>query len=477
MPKGSRQRVQDAVHGLMEFAGLETSVIDVLRFPELQRLRRVRQLGLSYQVYPAAEHSRFAHALGAAYLAIRFCHQLRDATGGFLGPLMRPDPAITRDVALAALLHDLGHGPLSHVWERQVAGFSHADWCNAMDLEQTPALSRLKWHELVGQGLIAWPDGPLHEHLERQEELTSERIRHLLLGTYEVPYLPQILSSDIDVDRCDFVRRDSHMTGVAHGRYDLNWLLSTATVTADGSLFGFDERKAPAVIEQFLVARRALYKTVYRHKTVRSGEGLVGLFLDRLKHWLAGNPRGGPRFPFFPSYRKILLGQPLSPEELLQLDDYSLGVMIDYFQTGSDDDILGDLARRVTSRDLLKEVDAEHDELEAFHRRRGGEEELRAELALQVPEGATGSYIYVEDEDDPLTYFSPLEKRGSKEGSGEIDRNQVFLIHGASAGTLAKEHPELWSLRVSDEKEKPPPRRIFVPREALKRAGEIVRAT
>lgn len=476
MPKGSRQRIQDAVHGLMEFTGLETSVIDVLRFPEVQRLRRIRQLGLAYQVYSAAEHSRFAHALGASHLAIRFCHQLRDATAGFVGTLLRPDAVVTRDVALAALLHDLGHGPLSHVWERFVVeDFSREAWCRELGLPYDATLDGLAWHELVGQGLIAWPDGPLHSYLEQQDENTSERIRHLLLAIYEIPYLPQLLSSDIDVDRCDFVRRDSHMSGVAHGRYDLDWLISTATVTDDAWIFGFDERKAPAVIEQFLVARRALYETVYRHKTVRVAEGMVGLFLKRLKDWLEQNPGHGPRLPFFGAYRKILGGEPLPPEKILQLDDYSLGVIIDYCQK-VDDDILSDLARRIMTRDLLKMVDVDPVLLKAFHERKEGLKELEEEIALLVPEGASEYYVYVEEDRRQLTYFSGLPKPDDPgKQARECDRSQVYLIDSDGRAQRASDHPELWNLRVGDERNNPPPHRIFVPREAVERATEIVR--
>jgi len=177
------QRVQDSVHGLMEFHGMETSVVEVLRSPELQRLRRIRQLGLAHFVFPGAEHSRLTHCLGAAHLAIKFTRQLQEAANGFLIPFLTPNQTSIRDAALAALCHDLGHGPLSHVWERVVVGesFDRERWLRALGLSPDPLLEKLKWHELVGQALLAWPDGYLHKLLEQQEEGTSSRIRHLLL--------------------------------------------------------------------------------------------------------------------------------------------------------------------------------------------------------------------------------------------------------------------------------------------------------
>jgi len=252
-------------------------------------------------VFPAAEHSRLVHCIGAAHLAKRFVFRLEEATTDLLVDELRPDQEARRDVALGALCHDLGHGPLSHVWEREVvANFDRAAWTAALGLQDEVLPQTLKWHELVGQGLLAWPDGELHQLLERQEEGTSRRIRNLLAGKHYLTYLPRVLASDVDVDRCDFLMRDAQQTGVAYGRYDLDWLISTATVgrREDGQLVvGFDRRKAPRVLEQLLVARRALYDTVYQHKTVRSAEGMIGLLLRRLRDvasdgpgWLSDQP-------------------------------------------------------------------------------------------------------------------------------------------------------------------------------------------
>src|SRR3954451_20997195 len=122
MPPNRIRRVQDSVHGLMEFRGMETLVIEVLRTPEVQRLRRVRQLGLVHLVFPGGEHSRLVHSLGAAYLAVLFGRRLREAGRDFISPFLLPDEIAVRDFALAALFHDLGHGPLSHAWEREIVG-------------------------------------------------------------------------------------------------------------------------------------------------------------------------------------------------------------------------------------------------------------------------------------------------------------------------------------------------------------------
>jgi len=109
---------------------------------------------------------------------------------------------------------------------------------------------------MASQALLAWPEGQLHRLLEQAEEGTSTRIRKLLLRDYYLPYLPRLLAGDVDRVRCDFILRDAHQSGVSHGRYDLKWLVSTTTVgkTSNNQLVaGFDKRKAPRVIEQFLI--------------------------------------------------------------------------------------------------------------------------------------------------------------------------------------------------------------------------------
>src|SRR5215210_5605743 len=111
MPRSRVRRVQDSVHGLMEFRGMETLVVEVLRTKEVQRLRRIRQLGLVHLVFPGAEHSRLVHSLGAAYLAVLVGRRLREACRDTYTPYLLPDETAVRDFALAALFHDLGHGP------------------------------------------------------------------------------------------------------------------------------------------------------------------------------------------------------------------------------------------------------------------------------------------------------------------------------------------------------------------------------
>lgn len=251
---------------------------------------------------------------------------------------------------MAALSHDLGHGPLSHAWEREVIGeqFDRARLLKTLEIPENvhPLLEGKPWHEITTAGLLLWSDGELHQLLEDYSQGSALRVVRLLHGNYWLEYLPRILSSEVDVDRADYLRRDTHQTGVAYGRYDLDWLVSTATVgeTKDGEwVVGFDSRKAPRVIEQFLVARIALYETVYCHKTVRAAEGMVKNMLRRLKETIsAGGPV--PKGPF----AKSISGDPLSQEEVLSLDDFSLFVLTQELPgIQGIDPIVKDLSQRI----------------------------------------------------------------------------------------------------------------------------------
>lgn len=451
------QRVQDSVHGLMEFEDMETSVIEVLRAKELQRLRRIRQLGLAHFVFPGAEHSRLVHCIGAAYLAIRFAKHLNQASREFLVPYLRPGPTAVRDLALAALFHDLGHGPLSHIWEKHVIGedFDKSPWIDSLGLDGSEtALFGLKWHELVTQGLLAWKSGELHRLLEQQEVGSTTRLRHFLLGNYYLTYLPRFISSDVDLDRSDFILRDAHQTGVAYGRYDLNWLVSTVTIgeTSDNRLVvGFDMRKAPPVVEQFLVARRALYKTVYLHKTVRAAEAMIGLFLKRLKDVPEILEQPMVKIPLFQSYRKITQREALTPPEVLSLDDYSLWVLIQTLADSTTGDRTTiDLARRIISRDLFKLVPCDHSRLNSFMLRDDAYDRLYHAVRPYC-KGEVSYYVCVDeaqfnmlcDNNVEWTYF--IDTRSEERTAIPIREHELMRPHWAPEKIV----------------------RLFVPREAV----------
>jgi len=397
----------------MQFRGMEAIVIDLLRTEELQRLRRIRQMGLGYLVFPGAEHSRLVHSLGAAHLAIQFGRHLQEAARDSLVELMRPSEEAIRDLAIAALCHDLGHGPLSHAWEREVvADFSREAWLKTLGLTPIEPFERLKWHELVCQALLSWEDGELHQLLENQERGLSERIRALLVGRYYLDYLPRLVSSDIDVDRADFLIRDAHQCGVAYGRYDVAWLISTCTLgqtSANRWVVGWDRRKALRIVEQLLIAREALYHTAYWHKTVVSAEVMVGLFLRCYRAKTEPGSESAINELMRP-FARAIAGNPLSPKELLVLDDFGLWVFISYAANNNAmDPVVRELAQRIIRRDLFKLVPVTSDRLREFLSRPEGWQDILRVVRKYAP-GDASYYVHVDThtfrlfEDDPQTW-------------------------------------------------------------------------
>ncbi|MBF0625649.1 MAG: HD domain-containing protein [Magnetococcales bacterium] len=238
-------------------------LLDLIDTPPLQRLRRIRQLGAAARIYPTGEHSRFSHALGVLHLAKRILRALLNRQPTLL------DRSELLAIKTAALLHDLGHGPYSHVFE-SIFG---------PDLRHEP----LGWALVIGHpDLVATVD----HHCARLG-LDPEDFRRRLARLWGVegaagppPLGQQIIASQLDADRMDYLLRDAYFTGVAYGRYDLEWLLHSLRVaTVDGSpRLCVDLAKGPAALESYLAARDNMYRQVYDHKTVRAFDAL-------LHHW------------------------------------------------------------------------------------------------------------------------------------------------------------------------------------------------
>jgi HD superfamily phosphohydrolase len=382
---------------------MEQLTVELLGTRELQRLRRVRHLGLARLVFPGAEHSRFVHAIGAAHLASRFSETLRRDSDRYLPRSLRLDEHVVRDLLVAALCHDLGHGPLSHAWEQNVIGDftpeTRSSWAACLGLGSPSWLGSVsKWHELVTQALVLC-DGELRDSLEKVETGSSERVAALLGGRFYLPHLTTLLSSDVDVDRCDFVLRDAYQSGVAYGRYDLNWLISTATfgvdISRDIAVIGFDADKAPRVVEQLLIARRALYDTCYHHPGVRSAEAMVGALLRRVKVLAKSEPSMLEPVMGFPTISKAISGSPLTVNEFLELDDDSLWVFVDRIAKHVQDPAAKELARRIVARDLFKRVPLSSDELDRLLTQVGSDIFARIDRELQQGEVLRG--LDVED--------------------------------------------------------------------------------
>lgn len=244
----TRKIINDPVFGFLSIP--DGVLFNILQHPYLQRLNRIRQLGLSFFVYPGAMHSRFLHSLGAMYLMREAIYSLREKG------VEINDSETTASMA-AILLHDVGHGPFSHVMEHTlVEGITH---------EEISLMMMEKMRDEL----------PAHD-----ADLLNLAIS-IFKDEYHKHFLHQLISSQLDVDRLDYLCRDSFFCGVTEGSVASARILKMMNVTADGHLVV--EAKGIYSVEKFLVARRLMYWQVYLHHTSVAAEQLLIKILERAK--------------------------------------------------------------------------------------------------------------------------------------------------------------------------------------------------
>lgn len=263
--------IQDTVHGSVKFSGPFLELIDC---PEIQRLRGIKQLGLTNLVFPGANHTRLEHSIGAYHVAEKMAQQLQ------------LEEEEKKTVKAAALLHDVGHAPFSHTLEFIL---ENEDGKDHMDVTQ----------ELIkGERKIENRDYPtIPEILEKHEinpekvaELIKEKEDHIKLTDLNVHegqsyfgeerYMYQMIHSSLDVDQLDYLLRDSHYTGAAHGVIDLERLIQTVEIH-NGDLVV--SKGGVAAVEGMLVARGLMYSSVYFHKTARIAELMLAKAVDKME--------------------------------------------------------------------------------------------------------------------------------------------------------------------------------------------------
>jgi uncharacterized protein len=343
---------RDPVHGLIGFRGPDASLRGILDTRAFQRLRRVRQMGFASLVYPGAEHSRFGHALGAFHVA-----------GRVTSALALP-PDVTRDVKAAALLHDIGHGPFSHAWEEAIGGDSHEEWGRRIVVEDA---------ELVAALAEADPELPA-------------RIERFFAHTYAPVYARKLVSSQLDVDRMDYLLRDAHYSGVGYSAYDLEWVVHALRVERvregdDPDDLVLDLQRGVHAVEQFLFGRFYMYAQVYYHKTVRAAEAM---FLAVMRRFAELCRRGDEPAGLAPAAR-MARGERISVGEYLSLDDAHVQVALDAWGAGARDEALRDLAARLQARRLWKTIEIGDDPAAVDDLQPALEEEARRVLGERAP--------------------------------------------------------------------------------------------
>jgi HD superfamily phosphohydrolase len=308
----------DPVYGFISIP--DEFIFDLIEHPYMQRLRRIMQLGMSHLVYPGALHTRFHHVLGAMHLMTLAITTIRRK-----GHEITPDEE--RAVLIAILLHDIGHGPFSHALEYDiVCGVSH--------------------EEISGF------------FIERLSAEFGEDLDHALLifkNKHSKPFLHQLVSSQLDMDRLDYLNRDSFYTGVSEGIIGSDRLIEMLNVH-NGNLVL--EEKGIYSIEKFIVARRLMYWQVYLHKTVVSAEFMLIHALRRAKQLVKeGNELfASPTLMYFLKNdvrTENFKNDPSVLDKFAALDDYDILGAIKVWQDHPDR-VLSMLSTRLVNRDLFK---------------------------------------------------------------------------------------------------------------------------
>jgi len=324
---------RDPVHNIIR---VETDtdegrlLVELIDSREFQRLRRVRQLGLAHFAYQGAEHSRFTHSLGALHLATRILDRFAQKYA------ITPEERTAARVA--ALLHDIGHGAFSHVIE-SILGFRHEEFTIEAVMSSDTEIGRI----------IA----SYSPHL-------GNDVASIIRGDYHSVALAQIVSSQLDVDRMDYLLRDSLMTGAKYGIYDLEWIIKSIEIDENG---GNLYVSAPGIyaVEDYLQARYYMFRQVYFHRTLRAAEAVLRVLLRRALDVFGT----GGAFWYRPdsAFEAILRREKLTLKQHLSLDDADVIFYIKQWQS-SDDKILADLASRFLNRRLFKAYDLDMPENE-----------------------------------------------------------------------------------------------------------------
>ncbi len=267
----SYKTIQDTIHGSVKFSGPFLKLIDS---PEMQRLRGIKQLGLTNLVFPGANHTRLEHSIGAYYVAEKMANQLE---------LCKEEKYL---VKAASLLHDLGHAPFSHTLEFIIKDKTEKDH---MDVTQELIKGDTKIEErehptipeiLEDEGISPEKVADLIKEKPKNMKITDLNVHDGQKYFGEEKYLYKMIHGSLDVDQLDYLLRDSHYTGAAHGVIDLERLIQTVEIH-NGDLV-ISKRGVPAV-EGMLVARGLMYSSVYFHKTARIAELMLTKTVDDLK--------------------------------------------------------------------------------------------------------------------------------------------------------------------------------------------------
>lgn len=332
---------------------------------EFQRLRRIRQLGGDFQVYPTAEHSRFSHSLGVYEIVRRMVTEVKS----LCIELTEYEKVC---VMIAGLLHDVGHGPFSHAFEH-VTNHSHEEYTAKIILGNTE----------------------LNAILRAVSEKLPQDIVSIIQHTHENDILNQIVSGQLDADRMDYLLRDSYFTATSYGQFDLERILRTMRVrkTDEGRKVIVVKYTGIHSVEDYIMARYQMYWQVYYHPVARSYEAVFIQLFNRLKDIFKGDK------DYFEDMKVLvpfLEKSEVSVDEYFKLDENSLLYCCALIQD-KEDKIAADLARRLQNRNLFEYVDYNEENL--------------AQIKNMLTENNLDEHYYLRIENVEASVYSPYKGR------------------------------------------------------------------
>ena len=385
--------IRDPVHELIPFEDTPCDRLlwDLINTREFQRLRRIKQLGVCELVFPGAGHSRFAHSIGVMHVARSFLARIRRVWPGLL------DEERETLVLAAALIHDVGHGPFSHSFE-SITGDHHESRTLEIILNDTTE---------IHQCLASYkPCGDLSRKISLffGKSASSDS----LTGAEFPSFLTQVVSSQLDADRFDYLQRDSHATGADYGQFDWKWLIHNLDVDREKGNFYLD-RKALAEAERYVFARYHMYRTVYFHKTSRAADVMLRLIFKRFKQLIDLAGAGAEVQALAPGAPQSVLTafSRVSPLAVyLTLDDHAMTELFKAFSRGSDP-LLEELSEGLLNRKLYKAVDVSFASTQATADFRSAATEKIEGLGLDP------AYAFVADSptDTPYRPYDPDDEK------------------------------------------------------------------
>ncbi|PSR22653.1 MAG: hypothetical protein C7B47_16490 [Sulfobacillus thermosulfidooxidans] len=346
---------KDPVHGYIYVN--DPLIWDLINTKEMQRLRRIRQLGTSYVTYPGGEHSRFSHSLGVYEV-------IRQIVQSFARNAYEWPTEYNQLVMVAGLLHDIGHAPFSHALEK-VIGLRHEIW---------------------GERIILEPTTEVHQVLAQIDPELPSQVASVINKTHPQKLVVSLVSGQLDADRLDYLMRDSIFTGVDYGKFDLARIIRVMRPLGGRIVV---KRSGLHTVEAYLLARYFMYWQVYFHPVSRSAEVILKAILKRVKDLVAGGQE--PPMPH-PALAELFT-QSLRLDSYFALDDTVLFNAFNVWQDSSDP-ILKDLCRRFLNRHLFTYMEYPDHDMDTYQKLRVQVQSHGYDPAYYLAVDETGTVYY-----------------------------------------------------------------------------------